>query len=263
MRFWNNFATIPKILVGETKRHFGPPQDFFGKDRHICAGSTQTEKLGLEPTRIAFAALVRAPGHAAGPRPEGEESRFFGCGFRPGHPEGLAQEEAGRGPDILVQVLRPEIHGFRFEGLHLSGGGRLGGPFSLSSGAQPGQDAGHHHQEARRPGGAADDTLLAKLKLNLEAVHPPLGGFGDFLLEAARDCPHEVFLDPVRPSRAGAGLGLQGTYIARKENAAVRMARFALRASPNNRLRHETLQRFMLHNDSVTVATEVPVWLRA
>ena len=30
----------------------------------------------------------------------------------------------------------------------------------------------------------------------------------------------------------------------------------------NNKLRHETLQRFMLANDSVTVAVEIPIWLR-
>jgi hypothetical protein len=29
----------------------------------------------------------------------------------------------------------------------------------------------------------------------------------------------------------------------------------------NNKLRHETLQKFMLINDSVTVAIEVPIWL--
>jgi hypothetical protein len=29
----------------------------------------------------------------------------------------------------------------------------------------------------------------------------------------------------------------------------------------NNKLRHETLQRFMLANDSVTLAVEVPIWL--
>ena len=29
----------------------------------------------------------------------------------------------------------------------------------------------------------------------------------------------------------------------------------------NNKLRHETLQRFMLCNDSVTVAIEIPIWL--
>ena len=29
----------------------------------------------------------------------------------------------------------------------------------------------------------------------------------------------------------------------------------------SNKLRHETLQRFMLVNDSVTVAIEIPIWL--
>jgi hypothetical protein len=29
----------------------------------------------------------------------------------------------------------------------------------------------------------------------------------------------------------------------------------------NNKLRHETLQHFMLANDSVTVAIEIPMWL--
>jgi hypothetical protein len=28
-------------------------------------------------------------------------------------------------------------------------------------------------------------------------------------------------------------------------------------------LRHETLQRFMLANDSVTIAVEIPIWLTA
>ncbi len=29
----------------------------------------------------------------------------------------------------------------------------------------------------------------------------------------------------------------------------------------NNKLRHETLQKFMLANDSVTIAIEIPIWL--
>jgi ATP-dependent exoDNAse (exonuclease V) beta subunit len=29
----------------------------------------------------------------------------------------------------------------------------------------------------------------------------------------------------------------------------------------NNKLRHETLQNFMLANDSVTIAVEIPIWL--
>ena len=39
------------------------------------------------------------------------------------------------------------------------------------------------------------------------------------------------------------------------------MAALALPTSPSNRKRHETLQRFMLINDSVTVAIEIPAHL--
>ena len=49
--------------------------------------------------------------------------------------------------------------------------------------------------------------------------------------------------------------------ITRKENHATRTAALVLPTSPNNKKRHETLQRFMLINDSVTLAVEVPVFL--
>jgi len=49
--------------------------------------------------------------------------------------------------------------------------------------------------------------------------------------------------------------------IVRKENHATRTAALVLPTSPNNKKRHETLQRFMLVNDSVTIAAEVPVFL--
>jgi ribosomal protein L37AE/L43A len=49
--------------------------------------------------------------------------------------------------------------------------------------------------------------------------------------------------------------------ITRKENHATRAAALAVPTAPNNKKRHETLQRFMLVNDSVTVAVEVPVFL--
>jgi ATP-dependent exoDNAse (exonuclease V) beta subunit len=39
------------------------------------------------------------------------------------------------------------------------------------------------------------------------------------------------------------------------------LAALALPTSPNNKKRHETLQRFMLVNDSVSVAVETPVYL--
>ena len=49
--------------------------------------------------------------------------------------------------------------------------------------------------------------------------------------------------------------------ITRKSNHATRTAALVLPISPNNKKRHETLQRFMLINDSVTIAAEVPVFL--
>ncbi len=47
----------------------------------------------------------------------------------------------------------------------------------------------------------------------------------------------------------------------RKENAAAQTAALIIPAVGNNKLRHETLQRFMLANDSVTLAVEIPIWL--
>ena len=47
----------------------------------------------------------------------------------------------------------------------------------------------------------------------------------------------------------------------RKDNAATRAAAFVLPTIGNNFLRHGRLQHFMLANDSVTVAVEVPIWL--
>ena len=44
-------------------------------------------------------------------------------------------------------------------------------------------------------------------------------------------------------------------------NAATEAAALIIPAVGNNKLRHETLQRFMLCNDSVTVAIEIPIWL--
>jgi ATP-dependent exoDNAse (exonuclease V) beta subunit len=46
-----------------------------------------------------------------------------------------------------------------------------------------------------------------------------------------------------------------------KRNAATETASLIIPAVGNNKLRHETLQHFMLANDSVTVAIEIPIWL--
>ncbi len=71
--------------------------------------------------------------------------------------------------------------------------------------------------------------------------------------------PHHLFQDTGhRSSKFPAELN---PPITRKENHATRTAALVLPTSPNNKKRHETLQRFMLINDSVTLAVEVPVFL--
>src|SRR5262249_53893670 len=60
---------------------------------------------------------------------------------------------------------------------------------------------------------------------------------------------HPAFADPSR------------IIVSSKRNAATETAALIIPAVGNNKLRHETLQRFMLINDSVTVAIEVPIWL--
>jgi len=54
---------------------------------------------------------------------------------------------------------------------------------------------------------------------------------------------------------------LSGVIIREKHNFACRLAGMVLQAVNDNRKRHEVLQRFMLCNDSVTVACEVPVYI--
>ena len=49
----------------------------------------------------------------------------------------------------------------------------------------------------------------------------------------------------------------------KKQNAATDMAALIVPAVGSNYERHPKLQRFMLANDSTTIAVEVPVWLAA
>jgi hypothetical protein len=71
--------------------------------------------------------------------------------------------------------------------------------------------------------------------------------------------PHHFFQDTGhRSSKFPAELQ---PPIVGKANHATRTAALVLPTSPNNKKRHETLQGFMLINDSVTIAVEVPVFL--
>ena len=54
---------------------------------------------------------------------------------------------------------------------------------------------------------------------------------------------------------------LTGVEITERQNLAPRIAGLILQTVTHNKRRHDTLQRFMLATDSVTVAIEVPIYL--
>jgi transposase-like protein len=86
----------------------------------------------------------------------------------------------------------------------------------------------------------------------------------DFLEEIPTACPHKLFRDQERGRASQADLEFADAsriIVNRKENTATQTAGLIIPAVGNNKLRHETLQRFMLANDSVTVAVEIPIWL--
>lgn len=88
----------------------------------------------------------------------------------------------------------------------------------------------------------------------------------DFLESIPSACPHELFTAEgdltARASQAAPSFaGASGLIVNHKKNAATQTAALIIPAVGNNKLRHETLQRFMLANDSVTLAVEIPIWL--
>ena len=112
-----------------------------------------------------------------------------------------------------------------------------------------------HHQQVYR-----HQVHRAKLQLLLDAPqHREFNPLTKYLANLERNFPNQLFQSTEhRSSKFPAEIQPQVT---RKENHATRMAALALPTAFNNRKRHETLQRFMLVNDSVTVAVEIPVFL--
>jgi ATP-dependent exoDNAse (exonuclease V) beta subunit len=118
-----------------------------------------------------------------------------------------------------------------------------------------------HHQQVYR-----FQVHRAKLKLLTQpGAHPGTHANNEFaplstyLASVETQFPHDLFqATEHRSSKFPAEIH---PPVTRKENHATRLAALALPTAPNNKKRHETLQRFMLINDSVTVAVEVPVFL--
>ncbi len=86
----------------------------------------------------------------------------------------------------------------------------------------------------------------------------------DFLERVHRDCPHDLFRseDGTRSSQLAPGfLSLDRLEVAEKQNTATDTAALIIPSVGSNYDRHSRLQRFMLINDSTTVAVEVPIFL--
>ncbi len=100
----------------------------------------------------------------------------------------------------------------------------------------------------------------AKLKLLFESPdHKRLARAADYLRGVGPQFPHHLFQGSNHRSSTFPAKLIPP--ITRKENHATQIAALVLPSSPTNKKRHETLQSFMLVNDSVTVVVEVPVYL--
>lgn len=102
----------------------------------------------------------------------------------------------------------------------------------------------------------------AKLALLLqEYKNNKFDNLREFLEAIQTECPHQFFQEGERSSELKVEFDLQEVLIREKQNFATRIAGLVLQAVSDNKLRHNALQRFMLCNDSVTVAVEVPVYM--
>jgi len=102
----------------------------------------------------------------------------------------------------------------------------------------------------------------AKIALILQDFkHEKFEPLREFLEHIVAECPHEYFKEGMRVSEVKTRFGLSEVVIKEKSNFANKMANLVLQAVKDNHRRHEMLQRFMLANDSVTVACEVPIYM--
>ena len=84
----------------------------------------------------------------------------------------------------------------------------------------------------------------------------------EYLDAIATETPHQLFNSGERISDVWSMFSTADMIVTAKKNYANRLAEFALKGVSKNKNRHEGVQKFMIANDSVTVATEVPVYIR-
>jgi ATP-dependent exoDNAse (exonuclease V) beta subunit len=88
------------------------------------------------------------------------------------------------------------------------------------------------------------------------------GPLKEYLDNVSSETPHQYFQQGERMSDIRSKFNKADMLVKAKNNYANRLASFVLQAVKNNKDRHEALQRFFIANDSCTVATEVPVYIR-
>jgi transposase-like protein len=84
----------------------------------------------------------------------------------------------------------------------------------------------------------------------------------EFLNNVTAETPHQYFQEGERASESQLKFSKTEMIVRSKHNYACALSGLVFQGVSDNKQRHEALQKFFLANDSVTVATEVPVYLR-
>jgi DNA-directed RNA polymerase subunit RPC12/RpoP len=111
------------------------------------------------------------------------------------------------------------------------------------------------------------DGSLDEKRAATAASTARFAALANFLESVPTACPHDLFRreDGARGSQLGSALINESArlIVIERQNTATETASLILPSVGTNYERHPKLQRFMLANDSTTVAVEVPIWLYA
>ncbi len=101
-----------------------------------------------------------------------------------------------------------------------------------------------------------------RLIIREDIKHSRFGPLAEFLSLVSSETPHQYFQEGLRMSETPLRFSKEQMIVRSKHNFANQLAAFALQGVKENKKRHEAVQKFMLANDTVTVATEVPVYIK-
>lgn len=112
-----------------------------------------------------------------------------------------------------------------------------------------------------------------ELIIREDIKHARFGPLADFLALVTSETPHQLFQEGSRAPLETASLtgrasespikfSKEQMIVRSKHNFANQLAALVLQTVKDNKQRHEAVQKFMLANDTVTVATEVPVYIK-